>query len=167
MLTLDYVAWFDHIATKKMFHCTIRGVYFYMFCKASENFNDYLEISQSEIAHDLGISVATVSKSLTILQGYRLIKKIATGIYGFLAPHQDWLRKRRENAVKIVENPLISRTREAAKSGNLTTTSSKLQPETENAIAEAAFDSPRRMPLDSPYKGKSVAELLALKIGSK
>ena len=86
MLTLDYLIHATNLATRKSWPATIRGVYFYLFGEALANSTDFLTTSLNIIAGELHISKTTVSRSFKTLQEARLIKRIATGVYGLIPP---------------------------------------------------------------------------------
>ena len=86
MLTLDYLVHANNLATRKSWSATIRGVYAYLFCECLANSTDYLTTSLVVISSELHISKTTVSRSLKTLQEARLVKRIATGVYGLIAP---------------------------------------------------------------------------------
>ena len=86
MLTLDYLIHANNLATRKSWSATIRGMYTYLFCECLSNSSDYLTTSLNIMSADLKISKTTASRSLKTLQEARLVKRIATGIYGLIAP---------------------------------------------------------------------------------
>lgn len=166
MVTLDYLRWYQYIATKNRHSVTVRGTYQYLLATAL-NSNGAIKTSQDVLASELATSKSTITRSLKILVDDKLIKYDREGGIQLLAPAVSWLEKYctdNSSTVKAAINctdkkaASITRAQKAAPVGNPT------QPPMGGRVTPTVLDQIDELnqkTLSSSYLGKSFNQLMA------